>query len=332
MTRDARDVHGADIVYLSVIIPVYNEAANLGELAHRLRRVLEALEHSYEVIFVDDGSRDASPQILAELYAHDPAVCVIRLNRNYGQHAAVFAGLDHARGEVIVTLDADLQNPPEEIPRLLAEIKAGHDVVGGRRLHRADPALRKALSWGMNHLTSRLVGVRMRDYGCMLRAYRREVVDVLRGCREISSFIPALANRYAHAPIEIPVQHAGRAHGRSHYSPFRLIRLWFDLATGFSLLPIQFVSVLGVVIALLGLGFGGFLILRRLLVGPEVEGVFTLFAILFIFMGIQVLAIGLIGEYIGRIYLEVRHRPRYVIHQLLDRRVASESVSAPLRT
>ena len=323
---------GAHPLYLSVIVPVYNEAANLGELFTRLHAVLVALGRSHEIIFVDDGSRDASADILADLYARHPAVRVIRLNRNYGQHAAIFAGLDHARGEVVVTLDADLQNPPEEIPRLLSEVEAGHDVVGGRRLQRRDPVLRKMLSWGMNHLTSRLVGVRMRDYGCMLRAYRREVVDVLRGCREISSFIPALANRYAHAPIEVPVRHAGRAHGRSQYSPFRLIRLWFDLATGFSLLPIQFVSVLGVGIALLGFGFGGFLILRRLLIGPEVEGVFTLFAILFIFMGIQVLALGLIGEYIGRIYLEVRHRPRYVIHEMLDRDAAPQAGNGVLST
>jgi undecaprenyl-phosphate 4-deoxy-4-formamido-L-arabinose transferase len=318
--------------YVSVIIPVYNEAANLGPLFARLEPVLAGTGHPYEIIFVDDGSKDASADILADLYGRHPFVRVIRLNRNYGQHAAIFAGLDHARGEVVVTLDADLQNPPEEIPRLLAEVAAGHDVVGGRRLHRADPAMRKVLSWGMNHLTSRLVGVRMRDYGCMLRAYRHEVVEVLRGCREISSFIPALANRYAHSPIEVPVQHAGRAHGRSHYSPFRLIRLWFDLATGFSLFPIQMVSLLGIGIALLGMGFGGFLILRRLLVGPEVEGVFTLFAVLFIFIGIQVLALGLIGEYIGRIYLEVRHRPRYVIHEILDRAVGTAEEKGVLPT
>ena len=312
----ARD--GSGHPYLSVVIPVYNEAANLEGLYARLSPVLDRLGRSYEVILVDDGSRDRSREILCELQAVHPSVRVIALNRNYGQHAAVFAGLDHARGEVIVTLDADLQNPPEEIPRLVALVEAGHDVVGGWRQNRHDPLLRRWLSRGMNRLTSKIVGVQMRDYGCMLRAYRRDIVQVLRGCQEISSFIPALANSFAHAPVEVPVEHASRAHGRSSYNPFRLIRLGFDLTTGFSLLPIQTVSLAGIGIALLGLGFGVFLFLRRLLIGPEVEGVFTLFAILFVFIGIQVLALGLIGEYIGRIYLDVRRRPRYVIEKILE--------------
>ena len=317
-TRD-----GSGHPYLSVVIPVYNEAANLEALHARLGPVMDRLGRSYEVIFVDDGSRDRSLEILCGLHAAHPAVRVIALNRNYGQHAAVFAGLDHAQGEVIVTLDADLQNPPEEIPRLVALVEAGHDVVGGWRQNRNDPLLRRWFSKAMNRLTSKIVGVQMRDYGCMLRAYRRDVVQVLRGCQEISSFIPALANSFAHSPIEVPVEHASRAHGRSSYNPFRLIRLGFDLATGFSLLPIQTVSLAGIGIALLGVGFGGFLLLRRLLVGPEVEGVFTLFAILFVFVGIQVLALGLIGEYIGRIYLEVRRRPRYVIQKVLGSSAAA---------
>ena len=312
VTRD-----GSGHPYLSVVIPVYNEAANLEALHARLGPVLDRLGRSYEVIFVDDGSRDRSLEILCGLHAAHPAIRVIALNRNYGQHAAVFAGLDHAQGEVIVTLDADLQNPPEEIPRLIALVDAGHDVVGGWRQNRHDPLLRRWFSKAMNRLTSKIVGVQMRDYGCMLRAYRRDVVQVLRGCQEVSSFIPALANSFAHSPIEVPVEHASRAHGRSSYNPFRLIRLGFDLTTGFSLFPIQTVSLAGIGIALLGLGFGVFLFLRRLLIGPEVEGVFTLFAILFVFIGIQVLALGLIGEYIGRIYLEVRRRPRYVIEKVL---------------
>jgi undecaprenyl-phosphate 4-deoxy-4-formamido-L-arabinose transferase len=303
---------------LSVVIPVYNEEANLDALYGRLAPVLARTGRRYEVVFVDDGSADRSLEILRRLHDTHASVRVISLNRNYGQHAAVFAGLDHARGEVIVTLDADLQNPPEEIPRLLAQVDDGHDVVGGWRRHRRDPLMRRVLSWGMNRLASFMVGVRMRDYGCMLRAYRREVVEVLRGCRETSSFVPALANSYARSPIEIPVGHNNRAHGKSNYRSFRLVRLAFDLMTGFSLLPIQVVSLAGIGIALLGLGFGGFLLVRRLFVGPEVEGVFTLFAILFVFVGIQILALGLIGEYVGRIYLEVRRRPRYVVRATYD--------------
>ncbi|OGB94330.1 MAG: UDP-4-amino-4-deoxy-L-arabinose-oxoglutarate aminotransferase [candidate division NC10 bacterium RIFCSPLOWO2_02_FULL_66_22] len=303
---------------VSVVIPVYNEEANLERLCERLQRVLEDLGRPHEVIFVDDGSRDRSLEILCRLQEKHGTVRVIQLNRNYGQHAAVFAGLDHARGDVIVTLDADLQNPPEEIPRLLDKISEGHDVVGGWRQSRRDHVVRRLLSWGVNKLTSKVVGVEMRDYGCMLRAYRREVVEVLRGCSEVSSFIPALANTFAGSPTEIPVTHDRRLNGRSKYNLFRLIRLNFDLMTGFSLLPIQVVSLAGIGIAVLGLGFGGFLMLRRLLMGPESEGVFTLFAILFFFVGIQVLALGLIGEYIGRIYMEVRRRPRYVIRRIYE--------------
>ena len=303
---------------VSVVIPVYNEEANLERLCERLQRVLEDLGRPHEVIFVDDGSRDRSLEILCRLQEKHGTVRVIQLNRNYGQHAAVFAGLDHARGDVIVTLDADLQNPPEEIPRLLDKISEGHDVVGGWRQSRRDHVVRRLLSWGVNKLTSKVVGVEMRDYGCMLRAYRREVVEVLRGCSEVSSFIPALANTFAGSPTEIPVTHDRRLNGRSKYNLFRLIRLNFDLMTGFSLLPIQVVSLAGIGIAVLGLGFGGVLMLRRLLMGPESEGVFTLFAILFFFVGIQVLALGLIGEYIGRIYMEVRRRPRYVIRRIYE--------------
>ncbi len=303
---------------VSIVIPVFNEADNLESLHARLQRVLGGLGRSAEVIFVDDGSRDRSLEILRCLRGEHGTVRVIQLNRNYGQHAAVFAGLDHARGDVVVTLDADLQNPPEDIPRLLAEIAAGHDVVGGWRQDRQDHPVRRLLSWVVNKVTSRVVGVEMRDYGCMLRAYRREVVEVMRGCSEVSSFIPALANTFAGSPAEIPVGHARRTQGRSKYNLFRLIRLNFDLMTGFSLLPIQIVSLAGIGIALLGLGFGGFLMVRRLLVGPEVEGVFTLFAILFFFVGIQILALGLMGEYVGRIYMEVRRRPRYVIQRIFE--------------
>lgn len=303
---------------LSVVVPVYNEARTLVDLHQRLARTLKEVGRPWEVLFVDDGSTDESRDILRALRAQDPAVRVIRFNRNYGQHAAVFAGLEHARGEVVVTLDADLQNPPEEIPRLLQPIDAGVEVVGGRRVDRRDPWLRRVASWTANRLTSLAVGVRMRDYGCMLRAYRRPVVERILACRETSSFIPALANTFAASVAEVPVAHAARREGRSRYGPFRLLRLSFDLLTGFSLLPIQIVSLAGVLVAALGLGFAVFLFLRRLLVGPEVEGVFTLFAILFFFVGLQILALGLIGEYVGRIYQEVRRRPRYVISEILE--------------
>lgn len=303
---------------LSVVIPVFNEAGTLVDLHDRLVRTLGEAGQSYEIVFVDDGSTDASPEVLRTLHAMDPSVRVVRFNRNYGQHAAVFAGMERARGDVVITLDADLQNPPEEIPRLLERVAEGIEVVGGRRMGRRDPWLRRAASWAMNRLTSAVVGVRMRDYGCMLRAYRRPVVDRILGCQEISPFIPALANTFAASVAEVPVGHAPRRDGPSRYGILRLLRLNFDLLTGFSLLPIQTVSLAGILVSALGLGFAIFLGLRRLFVGPEVEGVFTLFAVLFFFAGLQILALGLIGEYVGRIYQEVRRRPPYVISEVLE--------------
>ncbi len=303
---------------ISVVIPLYNEAITVEQLHERLSNTLASLGQSYEVIYVDDGSTDGTTEILRRLHSKDPKIKVIVFNRNYGQHTAVVAGFERAGGEVVVTLDGDLQNPPEEIPKLLEKIQQGYDVVGGWREGRQDSLVRRVLSYMINQVTSVIVGVKMRDYGCMLRAYRRQVVERICQCQEISSFIPVLANSFAGSVTEVPVAHSPRSSGRSKYTPFRLLRLNFDLLTGFSLLPIQVVSFAGIVISFLGLGFAFFLGVRHLFVGPEVEGVFTLFAILFFFVGLQILALGLIGEYIGRIYMEVRRRPRYVIKEILE--------------
>lgn len=301
---------------ISVVIPIYNEEENLETLHRRLRETMDRLGKSYEIVLVDDGSSDRSVEIIHRLIAGDPHLKLIEFNRNYGQHAAVFAGFEHARGDVVVTLDADLQNPPEEIPKLIAKIEEGYDIVGGLRGRRRDSALRKIPSWLVNRFIARATGVRLRDYGCMLRAYRRMVVDQIVRCNEISSFIPTLANSFARSVTEIEVAHAERRRGQSKYNLRRLIKLNFDLVTGFSLFPIQLISGLGIIIALIGMAFGFFLFIRRIFHGPEVEGVFTLFAVLFVFIGIQLLAMGLIGEYIGRIYAEVRNRPRYVIKKI----------------
>jgi undecaprenyl-phosphate 4-deoxy-4-formamido-L-arabinose transferase len=210
-----------------------------------------------------------------------------------------------------------LQNPPEEIPRLVAKLEEGYDTVGGWRENRRDSWFRRLPSHLVNEVMSRVTGTRLRDYGCMLRAYRREVVDSINQCHESSSFIPALANLYSHRVAEIPVGHAERELGQSKYGLIKLLRLNFDLVTGFSNLPIHAVGFTGVAIAALGLLFGLLLFIRRLFVGPEVGGIFTLFAILFVFVGLNTLGLALIGEYVGRIYREVRGRPRYVIRQTL---------------
>jgi undecaprenyl-phosphate 4-deoxy-4-formamido-L-arabinose transferase len=305
--------------YLSIVIPVFNEEANLRALQAALSPVMQGFGKPYEVIYVDDGSTDKSLDILQELQAKDPRLIIVEFSRNFGQHAAIFAGFDQSRGEIVVTLDADLQNPPEAIPTLVHAIESGYDVVGGWRENRQDSIFRKIASKIVNKIISWSTGVKLKDYGCMLRAYRREIVQQICKCSEISSFIPALANTFARSIAEIEVPHRDRAQGRSKYSIGRLIRLNFDLMTGFSLFPIQAISAFGLITALVGVGFSLFLFIRRLLIGPEAEGLFTLFAILFAFIGVQILALGIIGEYVGRIYNEVRKRPRFVIRQVYSK-------------
>ena len=301
---------------VSAVIPVYNEEKNIDELYARLKTTLEAAGWGYEIVLVDDGSRDNSLSMLKGYAAKDAHVRVVEFSRNFGQHAAVMAGFEASRGEVVVTLDADLQNPPEEIPRLVAKIDEGFDTVGGWRQNRDDSVLRKIPSRILNSLSAQLFGVALKDYGCMLRAYRRDVVDEVVKCPEVNTYIPALANTFARRVTEIPVAHSARTKGESKYGLVQLLRLNFDLMTGFSLLPIQLVGMAGVTVAFSGLAFALFLFIRRLVHGPEAEGMFTLFAILFFFVGVQILALGIVGEYVGRIYQEVRRRPRYVIRQI----------------
>jgi undecaprenyl-phosphate 4-deoxy-4-formamido-L-arabinose transferase len=301
---------------VSVVIPVYNEEANLPALLPRLLPVMEGLGRPWEVVFVDDGSRDRSLEILKEDAASHPGVKVVELVRNAGQHMAIMAAFTATDGEYVITLDADLQNPPEEIPKLVAEMDRGHDVVGTIRAKRKDTFFRKAASRLVNRTTAAITGMKLNDYGCMLRGYHRDVVDVMNASEEVSTFIPALAQQYARRPVEIEVAHEERQAGESKYSLYKLIRLNFDLMTGFSVVPLQLFTLLGFLTALWGVGFGVFLLARRLVVGAEVEGVFTLFALAFVVMGILMAGIGIVGEYVGRIYQQVRGRPRFLIRKV----------------
>jgi undecaprenyl-phosphate 4-deoxy-4-formamido-L-arabinose transferase len=311
---------------LSVVIPVFNEEAGLPELFARLYPALDALQRSYECIFVDDGSVDRSVALLREMFQRRPAQTrLVILRGNFGQHAAILAGFERARGAFVVTLDADLQNPPEEIANLVAAHDAGHDYVGTVRQQRQDSWWRRRASAAMNAIRERISGIRMADQGCMLRGYSREVVDAINRSREVTTFLPALGALYALRAIEIPVRHEERHAGASKYSLYRLIRLNFDLMTGFSLVPLQLFSMAGIVVSLLSFLFVVFLAVRRVLVGPEAEGVFTLFAIVFLMIGIVLFGIGLLGEYIGRIYLQVRNRPRYVIQAVVEEPAAGDS-------
>ena len=312
---------------LSVIIPVFNEEENLPELLRRTLHSCREIGAPFEIVFIDDGSRDSSPQLLenaAREYSQE--IVVILLNRNYGQHPALMAGFEQARGDVIITLDADLQNPPEEIPRLFQTAAEGFDVVGTIRRNRQDSAFRKSASAMVNRVTARATGVEMHDYGCMLRAYRRPIVQAMLQCHERSTFIPVLANSFARRTTEIEVDHAGRNAGESKYSVWKLISLQFDLLTGMTTFPLRVLSVVGLVISLLGFTLALYLFIARLIFGNvwAAQGVFTLFAILFIFVGAQFIGLGLLGEYIGRIYQDVRARPRYFVQEVLGNGLSSE--------
>lgn len=304
---------------VSVVIPVYNEEEGLPALFARLYPALDALGRSYEVVFINDGSVDRSAALLREQFQRRPDVTrVVLFNGNFGQHLAIMAGFEHCRGARVVTLDADLQNPPEEIGRMLAEMDHGFDYVGTIRRMRQDSAFRRWASRAMNKIRERITRIRMTDQGCMLRAYSRDIVNAINACREVSTFIPALAYTFAVRPTEIEVGHEERAAGESKYSLYKLIRLNFDLVTAFSLVPLQTFSLVGIFISVMSILFVVFLAIRRLIVGPEVEGVFTLFGIAFFLIGIALFGIGLLGEYIGRIYEQVRHRPRFLVQAVLE--------------
>lgn len=305
--------------YLSVVIPVYNEQDNLETLYQRLTTALDNLGKSYEIIFTNDGSKDKSTEILDELHRRRPnQIRVIHFNGNFGQHMAIIAAFERVRGEVIVTLDADLQNPPEEIAKLLKAFDEGYDVVGGARQNRQDSSFRKYASKLNNIIRHKITGIRMTDQGSMLRAYSRRVVDLMAQSGESSMFIPALAYKLAHNPTEVEVAHDARLAGESKYSLYKLLRLNFDLMTGFSLVPLQAFTVFGMLVSLLSAVFVIYMFIRRIVVGPEAEGLFTLFAILFFLVGTMLMGLGIVGEYIGRIYQEVRKRPRFVIREVLD--------------
>jgi undecaprenyl-phosphate 4-deoxy-4-formamido-L-arabinose transferase len=305
---------------VSVIIPVYNEEDGLQVLFDRLYPALGKLGTSYEIVFVNDGSKDRSAAILREQFQKRPDVTrVVLFAANFGQHTAIMAGFEHCRGNRIVTLDADLQNPPEEIAKLLAKMDEGHDYVGSIRKQRSDSWWRHVASRAMNRLREKITRIKMTDQGCMLRAYNRHIIDAINSCKEVSTFIPALAYTFAQRPAEVVVEHEERAAGESKYSLYSLIRLNFDLMTGFSLVPLQWFSMVGIAVSIFSAFFVVFLAIRRLIIGPEAEGLFTLFAIAFFLIGVTLFGIGLLGEYIGRIYQQVRHRPRYLVDAVLEK-------------
>jgi undecaprenyl-phosphate 4-deoxy-4-formamido-L-arabinose transferase len=305
---------------VSIVIPVYNEQEGLAALYARLYPALDALQRSYEIIFVDDGSADRSVALLREQFERRPDVTrVVVLAGNFGQHNAILAGFAQVRGQHIITLDADLQNPPEEIASLLVQMDQGRDYVGTVRQMRQDSFLRRWPSRLLNLIRERTTSISITDQGCMLRGYSRAVINAINQCPEVNTFIPALAYLFARSPVEIPVRHEERAAGTSKYSMYKLLRLNFDLMTGFSIVPLQLYSLLGIVIACASLTLFAILMVQRILYGADVQGVFTLFSIVFFLLGVLLIGVGLLGEYIGRIYAQVRGRPRFLVQAVLEK-------------
>src|SRR3990167_235857 len=306
--------------YISVVIPVHNEQEVLEELYARLTGALDKIGKRYEIILTNDGSTDKSAEMLQDMHQRRPEqIRIIEFNGNFGQHMAIMAGFERVRGEIVITMDADLQNPPEEIAKLVSAMEAGHDVVNTYRENRQDSWWRLQVSKWHNQIRAWMMPkLIMKDEGCMLRAYHRRIVDLMVATGESTTFIPALALTYAANPVEVGIAHSERVAGTSSYNFYKLIRYNFDLIAGFSVFPLQLFTLLGVLISFCSFAFVVFLIFRRLVIGPEVEGVFTLFAIMFFLLGIVLFGLGVVGEYIGRIYQEVRKRPRFVIKSILE--------------
>lgn len=306
-------------LFLSVVVPVYNEEENLEELYARLTETLDAVKRPFEIILVNDGSTDKTGEILANLFTRRPEILrVVTLNGNYGQHMAILAGFKIAEGQFAMTLDADLQNPPEEIPKLIALIDQGHDYVSTFRLERRDNWFRTRASQLTNWMREAATGISMRDHGCMLRAYHHRIVEAVLSCSGTSMLVPILAYTFAANPGEVGIEHKAREKGESKYNLYKLIRMYFDVFTGFSLVPLQLFTLFGLLISALSSLLVAYLLMRRFLLGPEAQGLFTLFAILFFLVSVVITGIGILGEYIGRIYQAVQGRPPYLVREILS--------------
>ena len=323
MAESNKIMRTEEINSLSVVIPVYNEEGCLDELIERTLKSCRALGMKFEILLIDDGSSDSSAAIMTAAAEANPGeLFAIILNRNYGQHAAIMAGFSQVTGDLVITLDADLQNPPEEIPNLIAAAREGNDVVGTVRQNRQDNLFRRTGSAVVNKMAQKATGVNMHDYGCMLRAYRRHIVDAMCQCRETTTFIPVLGNSFARKTCEIPVGHAARAVGDSKYSLLKLVNLQFNLMTTMTTTPLRFLFYFGGASAFAGFGLGIAMIIMRIICGDEwsMQGIFTLFSICFMLMGVLLIGMGLQGEYIGRIYNDVRQRPPYFIENVIGKK------------
>ncbi len=309
---------------ISVVIPLLNESENIDELYESLNKVIKSYPNR-EVLFIDDGSTDNTFEILKDLHEKDPSVKIIRFRRNFGQTAALSAGFDHASGDVIITMDGDMQNDPADIPRLLEKIDKGYDVVCGWRADRNDPFITKKIPSRMsNWLAYRLTGVRLHDSGCTLKAFRSEVIKSIRLYGEMHRFIPAVASWMGVSIEEIPVKHNPRVHGISKYSASRLFRGFLDLMTvkfllSYSTRPMQLFGIPGIISGFLGILIGVYLTYIRLILGQGIgDRPLLMLAVLLTILGIQFISMGLLGEIIIRTYYEVLNKPIYSIKEIIE--------------
>lgn len=310
---------------ISVVIPVYNEEENLKELYEKLSNVLRVITENFELIFVDDGSTDNSFNILKEINTGDKKVKVIKFRRNFGQSAALTAGFDYSRGNLIITMDGDLQNDPDDIPLLLKTINEGYDIVNGWRADRKDPFFSKKLpSKISNWLASKLTGVKLHDFGCTLKAFRREVVENMNLYGEMHRYIPALASWMGVSIAEVKVRHHPRQYGKSKYGITRLMRGMLDLITvkfllSYSTRPLQLFGIPGMISFFVGLVIGLYLTIGKLFFGMSLaDRPLLLLAVLLIFLGTQFITMGLLGEIITRTYYEVQGKPIYAVKEIVD--------------
>jgi len=312
-------------IEISLLVPVYNEEENLPKLYEQLLDIFRRANRSYELIFIDDGSNDRSLEIMREFQKDNPNVIILELMRNFGQHAAASAGLNYASGEYVSVIDADLQNDPEDLLKMWEELDKGYDVVRGWRRDRKDPGWRKLASRVVNWMTGYMTGVYLKDYGCSIIALRRNIVNNLNRCSERSRHTSALISWMGGKVKVVPVKHRKRKGSKSRYSFLRLLKMTTDIITGFSTLPLQIVEIGGAITSLFGLMLGTILLIKYFFLGTTATSTSIIIAVICFFFGIHFLALGVIGEYISRIFIEVQNRPYYMIKEIHKKKDAKEN-------
>jgi glycosyltransferase involved in cell wall biosynthesis len=312
-------------INLSIVIPIYNEKESVGNLYSMLNKTLSKLKIKYEVILIDDGSTDGTYEELKKINKKNSSYKIIRFRRNFGQTSAMSAGFHHSTGKVIITLDADLQNDPKDIPAILKKLDEGHDIVSGWRKNRKDKAIsRRFPSIVANKIISRLSGVYLHDYGCTLKAYRREVIENIELYGEMHRYIPAVASRMGVSVAEIPVAHHSRKYGKSKYGISRTIRVILDIITikfllSYSQRPIQIFGLLGLFSGTVGSAITVYLIIMRIFFNQSLsDRPLFILSIFMIFIGVQLITMGLLAEINMRIYHEAQNKPTYVIKDIIQ--------------